>query len=441
RATNTGGNSANSAQASATTLPNAPAAPGGLSAATAGQSQVDLAWTDNSTNETGFIIARSTTSGGPYTDIFTTAANATTYSNTGLSAATTYYYVVRATNTGGNSANSAQASATTQQADRISGGSFEGTFVGGVGPGWTSWTASGSAAIGFGRATVNKQDGAASQYWNRADTLAVDGGVYQTIDVIPGGTYQIKAWMKRQSNFTGSFIRVGYDLTGGTNGTAASVTYTDISGSNNTWYQYSQSVVATGTTMTVFARGGHTGTSGDTNAYFYFDAVTVVGPGANLSTNGSMEGTYTGGVAPGWTSFTTSGTPTFGRASLNYHDGTYSQYWNRTDTAAIDGGVRQTITTVAGQAYTISGWMKRQSTFAGTSMRMGYDLSGGTNPTAGSVVYTDITGATNNVWVQYTANVVATGTSITVFARGGHTGTTGGTNAHFYVDEVKVYVP
>ena len=441
RATNTGGSSANSAQASATTPPNIPSAPSGLSATAASSSQINLSWTDNSSNETGFIIARSNVSGGPYTDIYTTAANATSYSNTSLNASTPYYYVVRATNASGSSANSSQASTTTLQADRISGGSFEGTFVGGVGPGWTSWTASGSAAIGFGRATINKQDGAASQYWNRADTSAVDGGVYQTINVIPGGTYQITGWMKRQSTFTGSFIRVGYDLTGGTNGTAASVTYTDITGTNNTWNQYSQSVVATGNTMTIFARGGHTSTSGGTNAYYYFDAVTVIGPGANLSANGSMEGTYVSGVAPSWTSFTTSGTPTFGRASVNYHDGAYSQYWNRSDTAAFDGGVRQTITTVPGQAYTISGWMKRQSTLAGTTMRMGYDLTGGTNPSAGTVVYTDITGGTNNVWVQYTANVVATGTSITVFARGGHTGTTGGSTAYFYVDEIKVYVP
>ncbi|MCC7390928.1 fibronectin type III domain-containing protein, partial [Candidatus Sumerlaeota bacterium] len=441
RATNTGGSSANSAQASATTPPNIPSAPSGLSATAASSSQINLSWTDNSSNETGFIIARSNVSGGPYTDIYTTAANATSYSNTSLNAITPYYYVVRATNASGSSANSSQASATTLQADRISGGSFEGTFVGGVGPGWTSWTASGSAAIGFGRATINKQDGAASQYWNRADTSAVDGGVYQTINVIPGGTYQITGWMKRQSTFTGSFIRVGYDLTGGTNGTAASVTYTDITGTDNTWNQYSQSVVATGNTMTIFARGGHTSTSGGTNAYYYFDAVTVIGPGANLSANGSMEGTYVSGVAPSWTSFTTSGTPTFGRASINHHDGAYSQYWNRSDTAAFDGGVRQTITTVPGQAYTISGWMKRQSTLAGTTMRMGYDLTGGTNPSAGTVVYTDITGGTNNVWVQYTANVVATGTSITVFARGGHTGTTGGSTAYFYVDEIKVYVP
>src|SRR5207237_263568 len=100
-------------QASATTLPNPPAVPSGLGASVVSQTQINLSWTDNSNNETGFIIGRSATSGGPYSDIATVGANVTSYNNTGLTANTTYYYVVRATNTGGDSANSAQASGTT----------------------------------------------------------------------------------------------------------------------------------------------------------------------------------------------------------------------------------------------------------------------------------------------------------------------------------------
>jgi predicted phage tail protein len=63
---------------------------------------------DASTNETGFIIERSTTSGSGFTLVFTTAANATSYSNTGLTANTTYYYRIRSSNGVGGSANTAE---------------------------------------------------------------------------------------------------------------------------------------------------------------------------------------------------------------------------------------------------------------------------------------------------------------------------------------------
>lgn len=85
--------------------------PSGLTATAVSSSQINLSWTDNST-ETGFRIERSGSSGGPYSEITTVGANVTTYSNTGLSAGTTYYYRVRAYNNG-NSLYSNVASATT----------------------------------------------------------------------------------------------------------------------------------------------------------------------------------------------------------------------------------------------------------------------------------------------------------------------------------------
>ncbi|MDB6124954.1 MAG: hypothetical protein JWQ71_3947 [Pedosphaera sp.] len=93
--------------------PSSPVAPSGLTATAVSTSQINLAWTDNATNETAYVIARSIISGGGYTDIATLATNSAGYTNTGLVGATTYYYVVRATNAAGASTNSAQASATT----------------------------------------------------------------------------------------------------------------------------------------------------------------------------------------------------------------------------------------------------------------------------------------------------------------------------------------
>ncbi|MDB6029436.1 MAG: hypothetical protein JWM68_5659 [Verrucomicrobiales bacterium] len=90
-----------------------PTVPTGLIATAVSVSQINLSWTDTSTNETSFILGRSTVSGGPYTTIATLPANTIGLTNTGLAASTTYYYVVRASNAVGTSPNSAQASAKT----------------------------------------------------------------------------------------------------------------------------------------------------------------------------------------------------------------------------------------------------------------------------------------------------------------------------------------
>lgn len=97
-----------------------PAAPTDLAATTASFSQIDLTWTDNATNETGFKIERCT--GANCTDfaqIATVGANVIAYSNTGLAASTSYNYRVRAYNGGGDSDYSNTASAVTQAAPAL----------------------------------------------------------------------------------------------------------------------------------------------------------------------------------------------------------------------------------------------------------------------------------------------------------------------------------
>ena len=63
-----------------------------------GANQIDLAWDDNSANETGFEIHRATAVTGPYFPVYTTAANGEDYYDTGLTANTVYYYKIRAVN-------------------------------------------------------------------------------------------------------------------------------------------------------------------------------------------------------------------------------------------------------------------------------------------------------------------------------------------------------
>ncbi len=93
--------------------PPAPAAPSGLAATAVSASRIDLSWTDNATNETGFSLERGSSASGPWTQIATPGPDAASYSNTGLAASTAYTYRVRAVNSGTYSAYSNTASATT----------------------------------------------------------------------------------------------------------------------------------------------------------------------------------------------------------------------------------------------------------------------------------------------------------------------------------------
>jgi fibronectin type 3 domain-containing protein len=110
-AVNSGGESANSPEVSATPVAplSAPATPTGLQA-TGGNAQVNLSW-NASAGATTYNVKRSTINGGPY-NTAVASPTATNYIDTTVTNGTTYYYVVSALNTAGQSANSAQASAT-----------------------------------------------------------------------------------------------------------------------------------------------------------------------------------------------------------------------------------------------------------------------------------------------------------------------------------------
>jgi subtilase family serine protease len=79
-----------------------PAAPSNLAATTLATPQVNLSWTDNSSNETSFLIQRY--NGTSWVTIATVAADVISYSDTTVKHNTTYKYRVCASNSFGNSA-------------------------------------------------------------------------------------------------------------------------------------------------------------------------------------------------------------------------------------------------------------------------------------------------------------------------------------------------
>ncbi|MDQ3259012.1 MAG: fibronectin type III domain-containing protein, partial [Acidobacteriota bacterium] len=113
KATDNGGATTTSSAVNISVIPAPPSAPTGLTATAASASQINLSWTDNSNDETGFKIERKQGAGGSYAEVTTVGANVTTYNDTGLSATTQYYYRVRAHNAGVNSNYSNEVNATT----------------------------------------------------------------------------------------------------------------------------------------------------------------------------------------------------------------------------------------------------------------------------------------------------------------------------------------
>ena len=78
-----------------------PSMPSTFTASVSGKT-VSLAWTDSSTDETGFKVLRKDSLTGSYSTVTTTSADATTYSDT-VTAAGSYWYRVSAINSNGDS--------------------------------------------------------------------------------------------------------------------------------------------------------------------------------------------------------------------------------------------------------------------------------------------------------------------------------------------------
>ncbi|MEO6435622.1 MAG: metallophosphoesterase, partial [Tepidisphaeraceae bacterium] len=141
-----------------TATPSTPTAPSALATLPISSSQIRLNWTDNSSNETGFRVERST-EGTNFSEIATTAAGVATYTDSGRTPGVTYSYRVRAYNGTGNSLYSNTASAAISTSTIIApgasgwkylaNGSNQGTTWRSLSFNDASWS-SGTAELGYG---------------------------------------------------------------------------------------------------------------------------------------------------------------------------------------------------------------------------------------------------------------------------------------------------
>ncbi|HVT90626.1 MAG TPA: fibronectin type III domain-containing protein [Tepidisphaeraceae bacterium] len=75
-----------------------PLAPTNLTGTTVGTTEVDLSWSDNATNETGYVVQRLSDDGSTWVTMATLGANTTTYQMTSLAAGRTFSFRVFAFN-------------------------------------------------------------------------------------------------------------------------------------------------------------------------------------------------------------------------------------------------------------------------------------------------------------------------------------------------------
>jgi hypothetical protein len=269
-----------------------PAAPSNLFATAISASEIDLSWTDNSSNETGFTIQRGPTTSGPWSQIATVGGNVTSYKNTGLNASTAYYYRVCAYNSNGSSSFAGPATATTAPActDTVTSSvspTGAGTSTGGGTFNCNSIvTVTASPAAGYGFANWTENGTVVSGTASYTFTATANRSLVANFTVIPC-TFSV-------ASTNGTFAAAGGNgsinvtTTGGTscNWTAVSgvawITITGgASGSGNGTVSYT---VAANTTA-----GARTGT------------ITVAGQAVTVSQAASTNGDITSNLVGYWT--------------------------------------------------------------------------------------------------------------------------------------------
>jgi len=144
----------------------APTAPSNIGSTAKTTTTIDLGWQDNSSDETGFLLQRRTSS-TDWTQVKSLASNTQAYTDTGLTASTTYYYRIQARNGSGSSDWATSAAIKTADANT---GSVTGSvvnLVGGAGIGGVT------VKLGTAATTTTAADGSYSFSGITPNTYAI----------------------------------------------------------------------------------------------------------------------------------------------------------------------------------------------------------------------------------------------------------------------------
>lgn len=147
--------------------------------------------------------------------------------------------------------------------------------------------------------------------------------------------------------------------------------------STSSWTKFTYTFTATSVGNLIFFNTCGGGVGPSLGAWYLDDiSVTPSGGGAEQVTNGGMEGTYIGGLAPSWSV----GSGNQGQSTSVVHSGSSSQ--EVTIGGSCGERIEQFLNLTAGATYILSGWAKRDS---GSGILPVYFPGGNTSFTIGSL--------------------------------------------------------
>jgi hypothetical protein len=155
--------------------------------------EIDLVWTDNADNATGYVVEQSI-DGVTWTPIATLSGNATAYQNVGLSGSTGYQYQVFAVNGIVSSSLSNSVSATTPLAVPSAPTGMQAYAVA-YNQVYLAWKDNADNETGY----VIERSGDGGSHWATIAALAPDAGTYQDAGLSANTTYYYRAHAVNES--------------------------------------------------------------------------------------------------------------------------------------------------------------------------------------------------------------------------------------------------